>query len=289
MNRIVRLGFRLLSAVAPRRAATIGARLWFAVPRPPISEDARRFLATGQPFETSVGGTPVAGWKWGSGEPVLLMHGWGGYAAQLQAFVEPLVRAGFQAVALDAPSHGMSGPSQLGPKHATLFDFSNAMLAASRQMPAIAGVIAHSGGCAAAAWALRQHPAWPVRHMVFIAPFGSPARYMKVFQRTVGLSDRAMRRFRADTERQFRFQWKDFEVVAIADAVKTPPLLVIHDKEDRETAWQDGADIAARWPSATLQATTGLGHNRILRDASVVESVVRFLAGATMQASRPAG
>jgi pimeloyl-ACP methyl ester carboxylesterase len=285
VNKFVRIGFRLLSAVAPRRAATIGARLWFAVPRPPISAEAREFLATGQPFEISVGGTPVAGWKWGAGEPVLLMHGWGGYAAQLQSFVEPVVRAGFQAVALDAPSHGMSGPSQLGPKHATLFDFADAMLAASRQMAVVAGVIAHSGGCAAAAWALRRQPNWPVRHMVFIAPFGSPARYMKVFQDVVGLSDGAMRRFRADTERQFRFQWKDFEVAAIAEAVKTPPLLVVHDKEDRETAWQDGADIAAKWPNATLRTTTGLGHNRILRDASVVESVVRFIAGSTTYAS----
>lgn len=277
MKALLRLGFRVLSTVAPRRAATIGARLWFAVPRPPISEDARRFLATGQPFETSVGGTPVAGWKWGSGEPVLLMHGWGGYAAQLQSFVEPLVRAGFQAVALDAPSHGMSGPSQLGPRHATLFDFSDAMVAISRQVPRIAGVVAHSGGCAAAAWALRQHSGWPVRRMVFIAPFGSPARYMKMFQDMVGLSDRAMRAFREDTERQFRFHWKDFEVVAIAAVVKTPPLLIVHDKDDRETAWQDGADIAAAWPDTTLQTTTGLGHNRILRDPGVVDSAVRFL------------
>ena len=278
MSRLLRLGFRMLSLVAPRRAATTGARFWFAVPRPPISEEARRFLATGEPFETSVGGTPVAGWQWGTGDPVLLMHGWGGYAAQLQAFVEPLVRSGFRAVALDAPSHGMSGPSQLGPKHATLFDFSDAMLAISKQMPRIAGVIAHSGGCAAAAWAMRQHPGWPVRRMVFIAPFGSPARYMGVFQRMVGLSDRAMQHFREDTERQFRFQWKDFEVVAIADVVKTPPLLVVHDKDDRETAWQDGADIVARWPDATLHSTTGLGHNRILRDPAVLDGVVRFLA-----------
>lgn len=287
MNRLLRLGFRLLSVVAPRRAATIGARFWFAVRRPPIGEDARKFLATGQPFETSVGGTPVAGWKWGKGEPVLLMHGWGGYAAQLQAFVEPLVRSGFQAVALDAPSHGMSGPSQLGPDHATLFDFSDAMLSISRHMPTVAGVIAHSGGCAAAAWALRQHPEWPVRRMVFIAPFGSPARYMRAFQRAVGLSERAMQRFREDTERQFRFQWKDFEVVAIADVVKTPPLLVVHDREDRETVWQDGADIAAKWPNATLQTTTGLGHNRILRDPATVESVTRFLSGT--YESRPTG
>lgn len=281
MKGLLRLGFRLLSAVAPRRAATIGARFWFSVRRPPISDEVKKFLGTGEPFETSVGGTPVAAWRWGQGEPVLLMHGWGGHAAQLQAFVEPLVRAGFQAVALDAPSHGMSGPSQLGPNHATLFDFSDAMVAISREMPNIAGVIAHSGGCAATAWAIRTRPDWPVRRMVFVAPFGSPARYMKVFQRMVGLSDRAMQCFREDTERQFRFRWKDFEVVAIADAVKTPPLLVVHDRDDRETVWQDGADIAAKWPNATLQTTTGLGHNRILKDPGVVEAAVRFI-GATV-------
>lgn len=257
------------------------------MPRPPIGEEARKFLATGRPFETSVGGTPVAGWKWGNGDPVLLMHGWGGYAAQLQSFVEPLVRAGLQPVALDAPSHGMSGPSQLGPNHATLFDFSDAMLAISKQMPSIGGVIAHSGGCAAAAWALRTHPDWPVRRMVFIAPFGSAARYMKLFQRMVGLSDRAMQCFREDTERQFHFKWKDFEVVTIADVVKTPPVLVIHDKDDRETSWQDGAEIAGKWPNATMQTTTGLGHNRILKDAAVVTSVVTFLTDADK--ARPSG
>lgn len=277
MNPALRAGFHVLSAIAPRRAATIGARLWFAVPRPPISEDARRFLGTGEPFETSVGGTPVAGWRWGTGDAVLLMHGWGGYAAQLQAFVDPLVRAGFQVMAFDAPSHGMSGPSALGPRHATLFDFSAALLAVSKETPRIAGVIGHSGGCAAAAWALRTRPDWPVRRMVFIAPFGSPARYMRLFQKMVGLSDRAMRCFREDTQRQFNFQWKDFEVTAIADVVATPPLLVIHDREDRETAWQDGADIAAKWPNATLQTTTGLGHNRILRDPAVVDAAAKFV------------
>jgi pimeloyl-ACP methyl ester carboxylesterase len=104
---------------------------------------------------------------------------------------------------------------------------------------------------------------------------------MRIFQGMVGLSHGAMRRFRQNTERQLNFRWEDFEVPAIADRVQTPPVLVIHDKGDRETAWQDGADIAAKWPAATLQTTNGLGHNRILRDPAVVESAVRFLAGQT--------
>lgn len=117
----------------------------------------------------------------------------------------------------------------------------------------------------------------PVQRVVFVAPLGSPARYMDVFQRMLGLSDAAMRRFRQNTERQFGFRWIDFEVPAMVDRMKTPPpLLVIHDRDDRETAWQDGADITARWPQAKLHTTTGLGHNRILRDASV-ELAVGFV------------
>lgn len=279
VRKLLKLALRVLSAVAPGRAAKLAERFWFAIPQPRIGDDARKFLDTGAPFEVSVAGTPVAGWRWGSGPAVLLLHGWGGYGAQLQAFVEPLTRAGFQAVIVDAPSHGMSGPSQRGPGQATLFDFADALLAVAKQAPEIAGVIAHSGGCAAAAWALTRSPGLHVRRMVFIAPFGSAARYMAIFQQTLGLSDSALRHFRANTEREYHFNWQDFEVPAIADRVKTPPVLVIHDKGDRETAWQDGADIAAKWPDATLQTTNGLGHNRILRDPSVIESAVRFLSG----------
>jgi pimeloyl-ACP methyl ester carboxylesterase len=275
---ILKLGFRLLSAVSPGAAATLGARLWFAIPKPRVTAESLRFLETGTRFDVRVNGTQVVGWGWGTGPAVLLMHGWGGHAGQLHAFVEPLTRAGYQAIALDAPSHGASGPSKLGRRYATLFDFADALIAVSRDLTEAAGIIAHSGGCAAAAWALSTHPEWRVERMVFIAPFGSAARYMSVFQRTLGLSDAAMRRFRSNTERQFGFRWADFEIPAIADRASTPPLLVIHDREDRETSWEDGAEIAARWPRATLRTTTGLGHNRILRDAATVDAAVRFIS-----------
>ena len=281
MRRLLKLGIQLLSAVSPALAARIAERFWFAVPHPRLNDEAREFLATGTQFELNVTGRRVVGWRWGSGPAVLLMHGWGGHAAQLRAFVEPLTRAGYQVVACDAPSHGLSAPGRLGPGRAVLFDFSETLLMVSRDQPAIAGVIAHSGAAAATAWALTQRPDWPVQRIVFVAPFGSPARYMAIFQRMIGLSDAALQRFKENTERQFGFRWIDFEVPAMADRVKTPPLLVIHDRDDRETAWQDGADIASRWPQSQLHTTTGLGHNRILRDPAVVQLVVDSLLAAS--------
>jgi len=279
VQKLLRLGLRFLSLVAPGAAGRVGARFWFGIRRPRIHEEARRFLQTGERFEISVGQSRVVGWKWGDGPLVVLLHGWGGYAGQLSAFVTPLVDSGHSVIAFDAPSHGDSSPGALGPKRATLFDFSDSLLAVTRDVQRFAGVVAHSGGCAAVAWSLTRRPGPVPERIVFIAPFARPSRYMALFQRTLGLSDRAMQKFREATERQFNFRWVDFEVPEIADRVATPPLLVIHDQDDRETAWQDGADIAGKWPSATLRTTTGLGHNRILRDPATVDAAVRFFVG----------
>ncbi|HET7505519.1 MAG TPA: hypothetical protein VFK02_31075 [Kofleriaceae bacterium] len=53
-------------------------------------------------------------------------------------------------------------------------------------------------------------------------------------------------------------------------------LLVIHDRDDREVPFAHGERLAARWHGARLQATSGLGHRRILRDDQVVAEVVAF-------------
>jgi len=55
------------------------------------------------------------------------------------------------------------------------------------------------------------------------------------------------------------------------------PLLVIHDRDDREVGWGDGAAIAQSWPRAELVTTTGLGHHRIVSDPAVIRQVVTFL------------
>jgi hypothetical protein len=41
--------------------------------------------------------------------------------------------------------------------------------------------------------------------------------------------------------------------------------------------WQDGAIIARDWPGAVFSSTGGLGHRRILGDASVVRDVTAFV------------
>jgi pimeloyl-ACP methyl ester carboxylesterase len=59
----------------------------------------------------------------------------------------------------------------------------------------------------------------------------------------------------------------------------TAPLLVFHDPEDRELPFEEGAEIARRWPGAELRRVEKLGHLRILRDEKCAAEAVKFLAG----------
>jgi pimeloyl-ACP methyl ester carboxylesterase len=65
----------------------------------------------------------------------------------------------------------------------------------------------------------------------------------------------------------------------MADELATPPLLIVHDRDDQETSWDAARALAGSWPDARLLTTTGLGHNRILADPAVVAAAVAFLRG----------
>jgi len=225
-------------------------------------------------------------WTWGQGPTVLLVHGWGGYGGQMQPFVEPLVRAGHEVVIFDAPAHGESGPSQLGSRRTTLFDFGYVIDAIARDRGELAGIVAHSGGCTATAWSLLGAD-WNVRSLAFIAPMASPTAYKKIFHDALGLNDDVLRRFSEYTERRFGFRWDDLEVPEMASRVATPPTLVVHDRADVETSWDESKAIADAWPRSLLHTTEGLGHRGVLRDPAVLEMVTGFIVRGTRDSSSP--
>jgi pimeloyl-ACP methyl ester carboxylesterase len=65
----------------------------------------------------------------------------------------------------------------------------------------------------------------------------------------------------------------------MARQMTPPPVLLVHDRDDRETAWSGGRDLSRAWPGARLLTTSGLGHRRILSDPKVVAEAVQFVAG----------
>lgn len=274
---VVRAGMRLLSAVSPALATAGLDRLWFTAPRTRPRADARRWLAGAEPLDVRVHGHRIAAWAWGRGPTILLVHGWGGHAGQMQAIGEGLLERGYRVVAFDAPAHGASGPSRLGGQRVSMLEIADSLRVVAAAAGPIEGVVAHSGGCTATALALRDGWQGPKR-IAFVAPFGLPSLAIEPFARIVGASASATARFRSGVERRFARPWSDFDMPGLADTRPLPPALVVHDRDDHEVPPFNGQAIAAAWPAAHWLETTGLGHRRVLRDPGVIDGIAGFFA-----------
>ena len=267
-TRLLRPALATLSAVAPGLAAPVAERLFLTPPRYP--QRAHEATALASAVATVVdAGTPITTWTWGHGPAVLLVHGWGGRGGQLASFVPPLVAAGHSVITFDAPGHGRSPAPE-----SSLLAFVQAIHAVARTLGPVRGVIAHSIGAAAAACALRD--GLRADAAVFLAPPADLTLHADIMLETLGFGPRARELMRQRIERRLGVAWSTLDVVSFAAQMRTP-LLVIHDREDSEVPWQEGASIAQAWPGATLSTTGGLGHRRLVRDRDVVAEAVSFL------------
>ena len=274
--RALRTTMGVLERTAPGLGARWVERIWFTVParRPSTGQ----FPLGGTPFELSVSGATVRGRRWGHGENIVyLVHGWGSSGAQLGAFIEALLDAGFSVVAYDALSHGSSDPGPSGPRRSNALEHRDVLAAVVAAHGPAYGVVAHSLGSMVAALAMRDGIV--PKRAVFVAPMIDVTSYGQPFIRMLGGGQRIWTRFVDRVEHKFGLDLSFFDLAAMADELATPPLLIVHDRDDQETSWDASRALASSWPDTKLLTTTGLGHNRILADPAVVAAAVAFLRG----------
>lgn len=273
----LRAAFRVLAATSPRTAAAAGAALFFRTPpRRPTSAAERAVLDAGRRLDLGSGRSRLAAWSWGEGRSVVLLaHGWGGSAAQLTPFVAPLVAAGFAVVALDGPGHGESAG-----RSASIPAFAEAMARVADAHGPLDGVVAHSMG--GAAFSLAAARGVGARRAVFLGPPSDAAAWYGEFVRFLQLPSRAEPALHARIELVAGEPIGRLNSRTLGPALRMP-LLVIHDRHDREVPLADGARVAADATDGRLHVTEGLGHRRILRDAEVLGRAVEFLAAGTRE------
>ncbi|MDG2526690.1 alpha/beta fold hydrolase [Stenotrophomonas sp. HITSZ_GD] len=275
---LLRMAMRALARISPTLASWGMDRLWFRAPRTHPDAAARACLAQGRHVPLTLHGKSVAAWTWGEQGPwVLLMHGWGGHAGQLHAFVPPLLAAGFRVAAFDAPAHGASAGSRHGRRRVTFFEFADALRALASHLGPLHGVIAHSGGCTALALAMRQGWQAP-RALVFVAPFCEPQAAIDGFARQLGVAGETVARFTSRVSRWLGIEWSDLEIAALPAEVPRDALLVVHDSGDREVPLAQSQRLVAGWPGARLVVTHGAGHRRLLALPQVADAAAGFLA-----------
>lgn len=267
---IVRVGFGALSRVAPSFAAFAAERLFLTPRRHSRPAHERELMASARAFTLASADGALRAWEWGSaGERVLLVHGWEGRGTQLAAFVPALLARGFRVVGFDAPGHGDS-PGSIS----SFFHFARSIATAARELGPLRGIIAHSMGGSSTAWAARSGPL--ADRVVMIAPPADIRDFTTHADAMLGLDQRAIAALEARIGRRFGVDLAEVHASRVGPNMKTP-LLVIHDEDDREVPVQAGEIVARSWPGAELVRTRGLGHRRILRDASVIDRTIDFV------------
>ncbi len=260
-----------LERVHPAWTGPLAETLFITPPRHRPSARERAYLQGFAPLDLPFPGGALRAYTRGEGPLVLLLHGWGGRAGQMRAFASALADAGFRAVALDAPAHGAS-PG----RRASIPHFAAALQAAEAHLGPVHAVIGHSLGgistLAALADGLRA------RRAVVVAAPAHPRRFYRQLLAHLGVVEARWPALEAAFEARVGRAWDEVEAPALAARLELP-LLLIHDREDREVPLAEAEATAASHPEARLLVTTGLGHRRILKDAEVVRAAVRFLGG----------
>ena len=263
--------FRVLWQVSPQRAIERAMRLMLTPPRHGFSDAELLTLEEASLLPIPLISGRLIAWRWGrAADPaVVLVHGWGGRGTQLRGFIAPLLTEGFSVVAFDAPGHGMTGGRESSLPH-----IQQALDAVLDHLGAVHAIIGHSVGGAVAAGALARRPA--IGSAVLIAPPASLAASSRRMAEKLAWPEPLRAAMQRRIEYRFGVDWSEFEAERATGA---QPMLVIHDREDREVPFSDGRRHVLSWPAARLQATRGLGHRRLLEDPAVIEAAVDFISG----------
>jgi pimeloyl-ACP methyl ester carboxylesterase len=268
--RVLRLLFSIVGPVFPRLMGRWAYALWFRTRRFPESGAGKRITRKAQRDTLMVDDLPVAVYTWGTGPIVLFVHGWSGRGSQVAAFADPLVTAGYQVMAIDAPGHGATPGDRTN-----ILECAAVLRAFKRRYGPVYGAITHSFGGMVLAYAMNN--GLSVKRVVCISAPAHIEYLLDGFAQTLGIPGAVVADMRRRMDARFpEGYWENISTVVNVRKLDVPAL-IIHDENDRSVPWEQGKIIANAWPGARFLKTAGLGHGRILRSQAVVDAAVDFI------------
>lgn len=268
--RSLRLALTLVNKFSPSLASLWVYRIWFSTRHHPVPKRELDWVEQARQYQLDSEFGSLAVYSWGEGPVVLLVHGWSGRAVQLGAFAQPLANAGFKVVAFDAPAHGKNPGKQTN-----IFRIITAMNTVIADVGPVHGIICHSFGAMVTARALATGVM--ADKVVCISPPAHMDFLIESVSQTLKIPVATKVAFINRLEKKFGNDFRELISAEFNARVLSIPVLIIHDKNDKEVPWQQGERLASAWTNSRLELTEGLGHRRILRNQAVVDMVVDFI------------
>ena len=206
----------------------------------------------------------------GDGPPALLVHGWQSQAAELGTMAEALMAAGFSVWMPDLPAHGHAQGHHLSIPLAAA-----TLTAAQAHTGPLALAVAHSYGAASLVQALHQG-----LDVARVALLAAPTHYGTFARRAAlqgGVPAQLIDPLMRQLEGLIGVHPDAIDMVSQARSL-THPALLLHSADDPIVPQAGLAQVAQVWPGAQWCPLDGLGHFKVLSDASVLARVQAFAA-----------
>lgn len=236
-------------------------------------------LAMAEASPLAYGRSRVA-WTWGSGPSVVLVHGWGGSAAQMAPLARSLGQLGFAAVALEVTGHGGA------PKHHTRWSYfmdDFAELAQALAAPLFA-CVGHSAGALTMMAARTRKNIRASRYVCVAAP-SHPFPPINVIKKKLNPRPAVIQDYQRYIAEQFGTTWELLEGgSSYADAGSDT--LLIYDETDRFVRHTEGDRLQALCPRTKLLKTQRYSHQQILEAPEVIEAIGEFLTSTSKEESK---
>lgn len=217
----------------------------------------------------------LSGFRWNhpQSKKALILHGFGSAAYKFAAYVGPLVNKGYEVMAFDAPAHGNSDGKMT---HAV--EYSEMIKKVCTQLGPVNSFIAHSFGGIALSLTLEEMEHSAATKVVFIAPATETVSAVDGAFKLLKLNDDEVRKQFDDII--FSLSGKPTEWFSIRRAMHNihASVLWVHDEDDDVTPWADAEKVKQdNHRNINFVITSGLGHQKIYRDETIKNKVIKFL------------
>lgn len=209
-------------------------------------------------------------WVWGDGPTVVLVHGWGGRAAQMAPLARRLADSGFRTIAFDVAGHGDSPVAE-----ARWEWFIRDVGEVAAACGPLAALVGHSAGGLAMMASRRIRSVTAQRFVCICAPH-HPYPPIHALQKRLDPGEKVLQRYRDFLGAQFSTDWKSLSAGSAWQGAG-PELLLCYDEKDRYIESTDGNRIQAMCSGSTLAKSEQFGHARILAASETADTIGDFL------------
>ena len=204
-----------------------------------------------------------------SGPKVLLVHGWSGRGTQMHALAKECHKEGMNVFSFDLPAHGQSS------SNTTLIpEVVRCVRSLYQKIGPFDYAIGHSIGGICIMNSLRFGDKY--KKMVTISSPHVNVDMFKDFIFKIGLKEKSLNKLLDVFKSKVGSDVESYDLIKCAKISNTPTL-ILHCDDDRDIPVECSKESIKHFKKGKLIITKGLGHRRILRNKSIVKSVVNFL------------